>query len=491
MTNDRLRDHLAAVRALPADDGPRLALAAAFEAAGDDLGAFVRMQVERSRREARRGQPRPRPSPAERRLRDGAAARWLELLPELRPLAKAPRKLELVRGLPGRLRIEWSDLEAQGEDRFRSIPLQHLDLVGSRAVGQLDRLLAWPGLAQLLSLSLRGAGLADVEGSALATADLGSLRWLDLRDNAIGEAGVESLVASRRLPRLVVADFLGNESNPIEIPLYEEDLGGNAVVYSRHGRRAPDESGSTWDDYVQETIWSDLAGRLEQRHGMRPWLHVLWRAKREIPHRLNVWSGLADERLDGQDLAGAVFLASEILRTTARAASFRGANLAASRIDTCDLEGADLRGASLLRAAVTASRFRDARATGASFDHCRIVDCDFSSADLSEARFDGAQVADTSFRQARLVCADDVRAEGRTRNARFIRCDFRGCDFSGRELHDTQFIDCKFAGVTGAPVPLGTVHVERPDFSPAGDGTDVRSPDHLYAAWHLSSRETL
>ncbi|HSJ64426.1 MAG TPA: pentapeptide repeat-containing protein, partial [Gemmatimonadaceae bacterium] len=61
--------------------------------------------------------------------------------------------------------------------------------------------------------------------------------------------------------------------------------------------------------------------------------------------------------------------------------------------------------------------------------------------------------------------------------------DLRGANFEGRRLRDTSFINCKFAGVRGKPEIQGNYTVERADFSPAGDGSDVRGADAVHAIW--------
>lgn len=68
-----------------------------------------------------------------------------------------------------------------------------------------------------------------------------------------------------------------------------------------------------------------------------------------------------------------------------------------------------------------------------------------------EATFEDAVVTDTSFRGAVLACSGLVRDLGRTRRARFVRCDFRDADVEQREWIDVEMLDCRTEGMRGTP----------------------------------------
>lgn len=476
-----LHDQLRSAVHDPGSDEPRLAIAAHLDAAGDELGAFMRLQIARTRDDERHGRRRPRTSERERAGRRAARRRWLALVPELGFLRKPRRRARLVRGMIGRVRVRWDDL-ASAAAWATLAPVQHLEVVGKRSPARVAALLAFPGLAALESLALPRTGLVDEDLAALAAADLRSLRWIDLSENEIGRPGWEALVASSRVPRLAIAFTDSNLADPVEAPLYEADLGTHAVAYSRHGAPDADRWGNTTSDYVQETVMTAFAEELARRYPRRPWTRVLWRSRREIPVRTHVWAGLSSVSVAGERLDGASFLHARLDRVDAVRSTWRGANLAASTVDGCDFSGADLEWVSFAHAGLASCRFRGASAVRAELDGARVVDSDFTGADLTDARFTHAEITDTTFRDARLACTGDLRNLART-HARFVRCDLRGCDLSGRELAGARFVDCKLAGTRGVPVLGEGVVVERPDLSPEGDGSDVRDGASVLARW--------
>jgi uncharacterized protein YjbI with pentapeptide repeats len=338
-------------------------------------------------------------------------------------------------------------------------------------------------MAQLESLSLAGARLGDADAHLLAATAMPALRWLDLENNDIGLAGMEAMIAGARWPALAIAELRGNRVAAGEVALYEHDLGANATAWSRGDYGATDDFGNTPMDYVQEIDVSPDAESLAARHGRRAWTRVLWRTRREIPDRTCVWRALRDASLDGESCSDAVFLAAELAAVRAPRSSWRGANLALSQLDDCDFSEANLTWANFTGTAVARCRFRGAALPAAVFGAARITDCDFSGADLRGAVLANAEVFDTSFRGARLGAFDKILHASRTYGTRFVRCDFRGADVAGRELDHTRFVDCAFAGSTGVPNWRGPVEIERPDFSRAGDGSDVRGADALAELW--------
>jgi len=469
----------------PASDEARLALAARLTADGDPLGAFVTAEIERAADDRRHGRRQPEPGAVatDRMPLEEAIARWVEHIPELAFVTA--KRISLVRGLPGKVQIRWSDL-ARDDRWWEHAPIQHLDLVGKRSPGDIERLCDLPVLAQLESLSLRSSQLGDEEATLLSAVAMPALRWLDLEENQIGPAGMESLVSRGRWPRLAIAKLEYNRASPAEIAMYESDLGTDAVA-TWQGRRGPaDGFGNRWDDYVQETNTTATSEAIAKAHGSRLWTRVWWRSRRELPVRTYVWTGLHDEILDGEDCNNAVFVAAQLVRVRARAGKWRAANLASTLLDDCDFAGADLTWATFFDGVLTRCRLGDAELSTADFSGARITDCDLAGAVLTDAALPGVEAVDTSFRGARLGCELRHTDAGRTVGARFIRCDFRGADFAGRELRDVSFIDCAFSGTTGAPRLDGALLVERPDFSPAGDRSDIRDTDALVRHWSRS-----
>lgn len=80
-----------------------------------------------------------------------------------------------------------------------------------RGIGapQLASLLAWPGLPQLRSLSLRANDLTDAEAAAIAACPhLSGLRALDLSNNQITDVGAAALASSPYLNESIRAQWM-------------------------------------------------------------------------------------------------------------------------------------------------------------------------------------------------------------------------------------------------------------------------------------------
>jgi uncharacterized protein YjbI with pentapeptide repeats len=109
-------------------------------------------------------------------------------------------------------------------------------------------------------------------------------------------------------------------------------------------------------------------------------------------------------------------------------------------------------------------RFRDAVLADCNLNSAVFVDCDFRGTDFSNA--------DPSMEH---LC--------RTINTRFEHCDLRGTNWADRALNGTVFDHCRVHGLTGQPRFDGPCTVLAPDFSEAGDGSDVRDGAALLAQW--------
>lgn len=450
---------IAAVCAAPADAEPRRRLQAWLEAKGHPLGAFLRAQLDRYEREAKT----LRPYPTQGREDSAAALRhWIELAPALAPLVKIRVKearpeeqyregIRLFRGMAGSLRITWEHLV---DPRWLvAAPLEHLEILGRAPPGGVDRLLALPGRAWLKSLLLSEAGLNDADAIALAAAPWPCLRSLDLSHNRIGESGAEAFVASRALPLLVQMRFEGNLFSPCESTVVASQMGDGygwfPSRFSTHAVTTP------LTDYVVDTVVHPTAEAMWKKHGEPAWARVLWSYDDHRGDRHNLWASLEDVDATGKNLDGAALIAGRLARVTAAGSRWRNANLAGSSIEDVDFTSASLQKASFCRAKLMRVRFHGASARALRLDHARLDNCDFRGADLREATFEDAVVTDTSFEDADLSCDDGVRHAGRTRRARFVRCNLRGANIHGRELVDTKMEDCVTEGMRGTFWRLG------------------------------------
>ena len=113
-----------------------------------------------------------------------------------------------------------------------------------------------------------------------------------------------------------------------------------------------------------------------------------------------------------------------------------------------------------------------------------VVNVNFQGVHFYDAILDGTEFLNCDFQKAFFMMRDPGRStHGWTRKTVFRNCDFRGATFAGRKLQDTVFEHCKFHGVTGKPQILGAYTVIAPDFSEAGDGSDVRTAQAVYDLW--------
>jgi uncharacterized protein (TIGR02996 family) len=243
-----------AVVADPENDAPRLAYADAVAAAEPSRAELIRLQVQLAH--WRKGEERP-PGRGDAAMRAGELIRahavaWAA---DVQPLVA---KCIFMRGFVEHVAMDAGAFLQSAPELYGRAPVLHLDLTGVAPVSA--ELFGSPHLARIHSLGLARQQLGDGELTALADSlHLGKLAWLDLWDNQIGAAGLEALAASVRLPRL---SYVGFAYNLIEDPT---------------PRFA--------DDYDTE---SELARRLQQTYGYRPWLSAHTRASWP-PERDEVW----------------------------------------------------------------------------------------------------------------------------------------------------------------------------------------------------------
>jgi hypothetical protein len=92
------------------------------------------------------------------------------------------------------------------------------------------------------------------DGAAIALASsqhLTELEWLDLRNNQIGQAGLEALAASERLPGLGFLGFSGNaaaDPTPRHADEYDRDTREAAELQNKYGSR-------DWLSARVRTVW--------------------------------------------------------------------------------------------------------------------------------------------------------------------------------------------------------------------------------------------
>jgi uncharacterized protein (TIGR02996 family) len=187
---------LAAIRAAPDDDAPRLIFADWLEERGDpDRAAFIRIECARAKT--------PR-GPAYDALRDRAA----DLLGRhhrawFAPLESPVDDWLFRRGCLEEVRLDVRLFAAVANELFGWHPVQKLELRaaedfrGRWREETLHACLACPHLVHLADLGLRGCRIGDQGVEILARPSLlTSLRSLDLGDNAIGPAGARALASA-------------------------------------------------------------------------------------------------------------------------------------------------------------------------------------------------------------------------------------------------------------------------------------------------------
>lgn len=227
--------------------------------------------------------------------------------------------------------------------------------------------------------------------------------------------------------------------------------------------------------------------------------HEKWvRAGRKGPGRLEAVG--YDAR--GLRFGGVLFQGARLERV-----NFERALLDAARMMDCELVDitandaictslnltrATLNGGSFLRANLDLAVFDEAAIDETTFDDAhidrsqwigaRVTAASFDRAIFGNTRFDGGRFTGCTFRKA------DMRLLERgikctTANAVFEDCDLRFTRWDDRDVTGATFIRCKFHGVTGKPFGVGKVHVEDPDLSVDGDGSDIGDVDDVLALW--------
>jgi hypothetical protein len=136
-----------------------------------------------------------------------------------------------------------------GTEVFQRAPVQHLDLVETKAV--FAEVVGSPVLARVQTLNLAQNDLGDEEAALLAASPhVRQLLLLGLFANRIGQAGLEAITASRNLAALRILEF---DYNLVESPVskYQNDPTTSTSFYVGAG---------------------PIQGVLKQKYGEKPWM---------------------------------------------------------------------------------------------------------------------------------------------------------------------------------------------------------------------------
>lgn len=238
---------LQAVCDAPYDAAPRLAYAAWMETQADrrEQGEAIRLAVESAGKSLR----------TTTNFRE--KIRLMEIADRRRALAlrDAAWKAEVLtiadecglhQGLPASVTLTAEVFLQRAAELFKMAPIVHVKLTDAR--DHLEALLARPELERIRALDLSSLGLDDDDMITLANATtLKNLWYLDLSDNQITVAGVESLASSDNFPQLTHAVL---DNNPGDV---HERCGLEAAIVH---------------------VWMPPEGdRVEAVYGRVPWLH--------------------------------------------------------------------------------------------------------------------------------------------------------------------------------------------------------------------------
>ena len=156
------------------------------------------------------------------------------------------------------------------------------------------------------------------------------------------------------------------------------------------------------------------------------------------------YATLDDTLLRNLDASGANFDTASLRGAFIDHGTYVRARFTLTNLDGIKIDGADMTGADFERAIWKGARIVDAKLAGVRFGNSRIDEAEFSRCDLRGASF------------ARL----DRLPEPTTRGTRFEDCDLRETDWTGRDLRDTAFVRCQFAGAKGKPDAIEGLVVE-------------------------------
>lgn len=179
-----------------------------------------------------------------------------------------------------------------------------------------------------------------------------------------------------------------------------------------------------------------------------------------------------DHRVDFANLAEA-----ELVECTGKGTNFTHAIFDGATLEACSFPKSHFGLTDFKDAKILGGDYQGSTADRGSWNRVRIKKADLRRFRFGDCILDGAVLEDCDLREADLHCISPYLATlCSTMNATFIRCDLRGANIDQRRFDNTRFVDCKLAGLVGTPRLEGATPytLENCDFSPAGDGSDIR-----------------
>jgi uncharacterized protein YjbI with pentapeptide repeats len=229
------------------------------------------------------------------------------------------------------------------------------------------------------------------------------------------------------------------------------------------------------------------------------WMHEQWiRRGRTGEGRLDIANvSMKGIRVGAVDMSGARLEGVIFDNADISFAKFDGAELTdVKMIDAnaadCSFDKAHLMNCDLLHACVAIARFEDAMIVGCRFDIAQLDRCSFRRAQVGGTSFRKADIRNSALDRAIFTDCDlrgacfSLRTKdllGTTHQTLFERCDLRDTMWDERELDNASFIDCKLHGISGRPNSAVGVVIERPDLSPAGDGSAICGDVDVMTLW--------
>lgn len=341
------------------------------------------------------------------------------------------------------------------------------------------------------SLDLGGFGASEVIGPEVFHAEIDrcaalvSMRGAEIDDTVRNRTS--DAIRRVRICLNELAKFLPPDALAIpDVALRSQD--------ARADRRArPERYTRAWIE-AELLHWRDAAdrvrppappapivrgGKARQTLGVRhPWLRVarLTAAGLEIAD-----VDASGTRLDGEDLAGAL-----LTRVTLVDAILDGTDLTHAVLRACNLSRASLSSTVVTATTLENCVLRESRGPRVELRDATLRECNLDDAKLEHSRWQNARVRGTSLRNVTLQGsildrAQFVDCDLRGANlasigaveATFERCDLRNVDFTHAGLNRVTFRDCKMHHAHGKPAEIVNLVVERADFSPDANGTDV------------------
>ena len=192
---------------------------------------------------------------------------------------------------------------------------------------------------------------------------------------------------------------------------------------------------------------------------------------------------LTDVTLDRADLSFTRLHGAILTTVRARGAGFAHAMIAGTTLTDCDFTDAGMALANLGDATILRCRFTNANLERTAWYRSTLTGCNLAGSRLANAALDRAVFTDCDLRGATLALVTHG-VLGTSKEAEFIRCDLRDTRWDGRDLFRVRFVGCKLAGAAGTPVLEATV-IERPDLSPAGDGSQIGTARDVLRLWAI------